>query len=130
MGHLSQLLGDHLQRREITVRQAAARVGMPFESIRKILVGRTVRPRDETLRRIHEGLGISMERLLEARALDANEPMGGRAVVEDITTQEALDIAIARVGEIPPEDLEDVRRRVEKLLKAMQEDARQGEADS
>lgn len=124
MGNLSQLLADHLRARDLSARQGAERSGMHFESFRKILAGLTERPRDATLLKISNGLGISMHRLVEARAKDANEPYEGGSgpyEVQDITITGALEIAIARVGEVSEEDLPEVRRHLEELLRAVQD---------
>lgn len=119
VGHLSQLLADHLTQRQISERQAAERCGMRFESFRKILRGLIERPRDVTLQKISDGLGIPMARLVEARAKDANEQYVGLPV-EDITTKGALQIAIAKAGEIPDEDLPGIRRDLEELMRTLQ----------
>lgn len=124
MGHLSQLLSDHLAQRDISERQAAERCGMNFESFRKVARGLTSRPRDATLQKIADGLSIPMRRLIEARARDANEPY--EPVIEDITTREALEIAIARIDDIPDEELPLVRAQVERLLRNMQAEAGSG----
>lgn len=123
MGHLSRRLETILAERELTDRQAAARIGMPFESFRKILRGMTARPRDETLQRIADGLGVPAEALAAERALDGGEAFTSQMTVQDITASEALDIAIARVGELPAEELDAVRAQAEALLRMMQQDA-------
>lgn len=119
VGHLSQLIGDYLKEREITGRQAAKQAEMTFETLRKILAGQTIRPRDETLQQIADGVGISMAAMVRARAADSGESVAD-AVVEDITTSRALEIAIARIDEVPPAELEAVRLRAEELLRRMQ----------
>ncbi|KIF67562.1 hypothetical protein HY68_01235 [Streptomyces sp. AcH 505] len=123
MGNLSQLLVDHLRQRDLSARQGAERSGMHFESFRKILAGLTERPRDATLLKISNGLSIPMARLIEARAKDANEPYEGSGPyeVQDITTTGALEIAIARVAEVSDEDLPEVRRHLEELMRAVQD---------
>lgn len=126
VGHLSQLLDAILRERGLTERQAAERVDMPFESFRKILRGMTARPRDGTLRRIADGFGVPVANLMEARARDANEDFASAAAVQDITTTAALDIAIARVGDLRPEELDTVRAQMEELLRAMQAEHDQG----
>lgn len=122
MGHLSQRLETILADRQLSDRQAAVRCGMHFESFRKILRGQTKRPRTATLQQIADGLGTPLELLLRERARDADDLLGSPPI-EDITTSEALQIAIARVHEIPEEELEDARRQAEELLRAMQRDA-------
>jgi transcriptional regulator with XRE-family HTH domain len=122
MGHLSQRLEKILADRQLSDRQAAARCGMPFESFRKILRGQSKRPRNSSLQQIADGLGVPMEILLRERARDADDLLG-TPQVDDITTSEALQIAIARVGEIPEGELDEVRRQAEELLRAMQRDA-------
>lgn len=129
MGHLSRRLVEILADRDLTERQAAARVGLPYESFRKILRGLTQRPRDATLRKIADGLGVPVERLAEERARDANEKFASPFVLEDITASEALDIAIARVNELPDSELEPVRAQAEQLLRAMQREATRGPSD-
>lgn len=119
MGHLSRRLDKILADRQLTERQAAARAGMPFESFRKILRGTTQRPRDATLTQIADGLGVPVEILLRERARDAGDVLGSPPV-EDITTSEALQIAIARVHEVPEDELDVVRRQAEELLRSMQ----------
>lgn len=119
MGHLSRRLDKILVDRQLTERQAAARAGMPYESFRKILRGATQRPRDTTLQQIADGLGVPVEVLLRERARDAGDVLGSPAV-EDITTSEALQIAIARVDEIPDDEMDAVRRQAEELLRSMQ----------
>lgn len=123
MGHLSRRLDKVLSDRQLTERQAAARIGMQFESFRKILRGLTSRPRDETLQRIADGLGVPVEILALERARDAGEAFNGPVVIEDITAGEALEIAIARVHEIPEDQVEETRRQAEELLRIMQRHA-------
>jgi transcriptional regulator with XRE-family HTH domain len=129
MGHLSRRLVKILAEREMTERQAAARVGLTFETFRKILRGLTARPRDATLQQIAEGLGVPMEQLVQERALDANEEFATTFVVDDITASEALDIAIARVNELPPEEVEPLRGQLEELLRVMQKEASERQND-
>lgn len=129
MGHLSRRLVEILAERDLTERQAAARVGMPYESFRKVLRGLTKRPRDETLQKIADGLGVSVGGLAEERARDANEEFASGLTLEDITASEALDIAIARVDEVPDSELESVRAQAEQLLRAMQREATRGPSD-
>lgn len=129
MGHLSERLAKILADRHMTERQAAARIGMPFESFRKILRGATERPRDATLQKIAEGLGVPPELLARERARDAGEAYAAPMGVEDITTSEALDIAIARVHELPEEELQAVREQAERLLRLMQDEATRPSTD-
>lgn len=129
MGHLSSRLAAILAERKISERQAAARSGMQFESFRKILRGKTARPRDATLRKIAAGLGVPVEWLLEERARDANEQFASPFVVEDITAGEALEMAIARVNELSPEEVEPLRGQLEELLRAMQKEASEPQRD-
>jgi len=129
MGHLSSRLAAILTERQISERQAAARSGMRFESFRKILRGKTARPRDATLRKIADGLGVPVEWLVEERARDANEQFASMFVVEDITAGEAVEIAIARVNELSPEEVEPLRGQLEELLRAMQKEASESQRD-
>lgn len=124
MGHLSRRLAEVLDERGLTDREGAARVGMPFESFRKILRGLTARPRDVTLQKIADGLGVPVERLAEERARDANEQFASAFVVEDITASEALEIAIARVNELSDDEVESVREQAEALLNAMRRESK------
>lgn len=123
MGHLSRRLAEVLDERGLTDREGAARVGMPFESFRKILRGLTARPRDATLQKIADGLGVPVERLAQERARDANEEFASTFVIQDITASEALDIAIARVNDLSDEEVESVREQAEALLNAMRRGA-------
>lgn len=129
MGHLSSRLAAILAERQISERQAAARSDMRFESFRKILRGITARPRDDTLRKIADGLGVPMEWLVEERARDANEPFANVFVVEDITAGEAVEIAIARVNELSPDEAESLRGQLEELLRAMQQESSESQRD-
>lgn len=122
MGHLTGRLEQILADRQLTERQAAARCGMPYESFRKVLRGLSARPRDATLERIAEGLGVPADVLFRERARDSGELLSAPPV-EDITTSEALQIAIARVEEIPADELEAVRRQAEELLRSIQRGA-------
>lgn len=124
MGHLSRRLAEVLDERGLTDREGAVRVGMPFESFRKILRGITARPRDATLQKIADGLGIPVARLVEERARDANEPFAGAFIVEDITVSEALEIAIARVNELSEDELAPVREQAATLLRAMRRESK------
>lgn len=130
MGHLSRRLAKILADRELTERQAAARAGMQFESFRKILRGMTERPRDVTLQRIADGLGVPVEVLARERARDAGEAYAAPMTVQDITTSEALDIAIARVHDLPEGELQAAREQAQRLLRLMQEEAGRSAADA
>jgi transcriptional regulator with XRE-family HTH domain len=95
LGPLAELIQRYLDLRQLSVRQAAARAGMSHEALSRIMAGKVRAPHAKTIEKLGAGLGIPVRELREAVARNLEESY----VVEDITTSEALQIAIARVGE-------------------------------
>lgn len=105
LGSLSDLLRQYMDEHpDLSERQIAERCGLPQQTFRKIRMGNVVRPLPKTLDALNRGTGIPVRVLREAAARNVDESY----VIEDISSDQALRIAIARIGEVPDEELPDL----------------------
>lgn len=119
---LAELLRSWLDEHSIrSERQVALRCKLSEPTWRSIRSGRVVRPKQETLEKISKGTGIPLRKLMvaAARNVDASYVIDDVTEQLDITSPQALDIFIARLGEVPDEDLPMLRSRVQEIVDLM-----------